>query len=92
MLNIPIPTMFFHETNNGGLEVVDGKQRLTSIWSFIQGRFPDGSSFKLKGLDVFAEPTRLLSISYAVFCLKKKKQNKKKTKKQQQQKQHVHNT
>ena len=55
MLNIPIPTMFFHETNNGGLEVVDGKQRLTSIWSFIQGRFPDGSSFKLKGLDVFAE-------------------------------------
>ena len=37
MLNIPIPTMFFHEVNDGGLEVVDGKQRLTSIWSFING-------------------------------------------------------
>ena len=55
MLNIPIPTMFFHEVNDGGLEVVDGKQRLTSIWSFINGEFPDGSAFKLKGLDVFAE-------------------------------------
>jgi hypothetical protein len=55
MLNIPIPTMFFHEVNDGGLEVVDGKQRLTSIWSFINGSFPDGSAFKLKGLDVFAE-------------------------------------
>src|SRR5674536_378664 len=28
-----------------------------------------------------SEPTRLLSISYAVFCLKKKKKKKKKTKK-----------
>lgn len=55
MLNIPIPTMFFHEVNHGGLEVVDGKQRLTSIWSFIQGKFPDGTKFKLKGLDVFSE-------------------------------------
>ena len=55
MLNIPIPTMFFHEVNDGGLEVVDGKQRLTSIWAFINGEFPDGSAFKLKGLDVFAE-------------------------------------
>ena len=55
MLNIPIPTMFFHEVNDGGLEVVYWKQRLTSIWSFINGSFPDGSAFKLKGLDVFAE-------------------------------------
>ena len=55
MLCIPIPTMFFHEVGGGGLEVVDGKQRLTSIWSFIQGKFPDGTKFTLKGLDVFAE-------------------------------------
>ena len=55
MLCIPIPTMFFHEVGAGGLEVVDGKQRLTSIWSFIQGKFPDGTTFALKGLDVFAE-------------------------------------
>ena len=55
MLNIPIPTMFFHEVRSGLLEVVDGKQRLTSIWSFIQGSFPDGTPFKLKGLEVFHE-------------------------------------
>ena len=55
MLNIPIPTMFFHEIRNGALEVVDGKQRLTSVWSFVTGAFPDGTPFKLKGLDVFAE-------------------------------------
>ena len=55
MLNIPIPTMFFHEVNSGCLEVVDGKQRLTSIWSFTKGKFPDGTPFKLKGLDVFGE-------------------------------------
>ena len=29
LLNVPIPTMFFHETNRGNMEVVDGKQRLT---------------------------------------------------------------
>ena len=55
ILNIPIPTMFFHETQTGKLEVVDGKQRLTSIWSFIQGEFPDGSPFKLTGLEVYED-------------------------------------
>ena len=55
MLNIPIPTMFFHEVDGGCLEVVDGKQRLTSVWSFIQGEFPDGTKFKLKGLEVLDE-------------------------------------
>jgi len=34
------------------LQVVDGKQRLTSIWSFIQEEFPDGTPFKLTGLEV----------------------------------------
>src|SRR5665254_29692 len=33
-----------------------------------------------------SEPTRLLSISYAVFCLKKKKKNLHKTRKKQNQK------
>ena len=55
ILNIPIPTMFFHETQSGKLEVVDGKQRLTSIWSFIQSEFPDGSPFKLTGLEVYED-------------------------------------
>ena len=32
LLNVPIPTLFLNETDSGCLEVVDGKQRLTSIW------------------------------------------------------------
>ena len=38
LLNVPIPTMFFHETERGNMEVVDGKQRLTSIWAFMMAR------------------------------------------------------
>ena len=55
ILNVPIPTLFFHETEHGYLEVVDGKQRLTSVYSFVAGGFPDGSKFKLSGLDVYEE-------------------------------------
>eukprot|EP00976_Prorocentrum_cordatum_P114220 1195819-Prorocentrum_minimum.AAC.1 len=52
LLNVPIPTLFFHEVRNGCLEVVDGKQRLTSIWSFILEQFPDSEPFRLTGLEV----------------------------------------
>ncbi|KAL3693841.1 hypothetical protein R1sor_007492 [Riccia sorocarpa] len=56
LLNIPLPTMFFHERTQGQLEVVDGKQRLTSIWCFMETqRFPDGSDFALTGLEVLDE-------------------------------------
>ena len=47
--------MFFHEVKSGKLEVVDGKQRLTSIWSFVQNEFPGGQAFKLSGLEVYHE-------------------------------------
>lgn len=53
LLNIPLPTMFFHEKSQGHLEVVDGKQRLTSIWCYMEEeKFPDGTDFTLNGLDV----------------------------------------
>ena len=35
--------------------VIDGQQRLTSFFSFIDGQFPSGVDFHLKGLTVFAE-------------------------------------
>ncbi|GAQ88547.1 hypothetical protein KFL_004380070 [Klebsormidium nitens] len=61
LLNIPVPTMFFHEKERGKLEVVDGKQRLTSIWSFIvEERFPDGTQFHLTGLEVLRKLNGLL--------------------------------
>jgi len=55
LLNVPVPTLFFHETSQGELQVVDGKQRLTSIWSYMKGEFPDGSEFPLQGLEVYDE-------------------------------------
>ena len=36
-------------------EVIDGQQRLTSFFSFIDGKLPDGNDFKLSGLKVFTE-------------------------------------
>lgn len=46
LLNIPLP-IIFTATSNEKEEVIDGQQRLTSIFSFIDGHFPDKSSFKL---------------------------------------------
>ena len=46
LLNIPLP-IIFTATTNGKEEVIDGQQRLTSIFSFLDGRFPDGTNFKL---------------------------------------------
>ncbi len=47
ILNIPLPFIFTAEIENNIEEVVDGQQRLTSIFSFIDGKFPDGSIFEL---------------------------------------------
>jgi hypothetical protein len=35
--------------------VIDGQQRLTSLFSFIEGRFPNGEPFKLTGLTAYEE-------------------------------------
>src|ERR1700730_2899494 len=35
--------------------VIDGQQRLTSFFSFIDGQFPSTVDFRLKGLAVFAK-------------------------------------
>lgn len=46
LLNIPLP-IIFTATTDGKEEVIDGQQRLTAIFSFIDGHFPNGSAFKL---------------------------------------------
>eukprot|EP00899_Mesostigma_viride_P014032 jgi/Mesvir1/2262/Mv19308-RA.5 len=52
----PIPTIFCCLGEDGQTwEVVDGKQRLTSLWSFVKGEFPDGRPFVLNGLEVLPE-------------------------------------
>lgn len=49
MLKIPIPAFYFDEDEYGQRTVIDGMQRLTTIYDFIQGRF------KLRGLQYLSE-------------------------------------
>lgn len=55
LLEIPIPVIYMAEEIDKTYSVVDGQQRLTSLCSFIDGAFPDGSDFKLSGLQVLTE-------------------------------------
>ena len=54
LLKIPIPIIYTAE-DNGIEEIVDGQQRLTSIFSFIEGKFPNGKAFKLRKLKILDE-------------------------------------
>lgn len=55
ILEIPIPVIYVAEDAKKMYEVVDGQQRLTSICSYLDGKFPDGDDFKLSGLQVLKE-------------------------------------
>ncbi|WP_462413734.1 GmrSD restriction endonuclease domain-containing protein [Neobacillus sp. Marseille-QA0830] len=50
LLNVPIPLIFTAEDKDSGTElVVDGQQRITSVFEYIDGKFP------LSGLKIFHE-------------------------------------
>ncbi len=56
LLDIPIPVVYLAEELTSSKQVVvDGQQRLTSIASYVSGKFPDGKVFKLNGLQVLKE-------------------------------------
>lgn len=55
LLDIPIPVVYVAEEADKSYSVVDGQQRITSISSFIGGKFPDGKDFTLSGLQVLTE-------------------------------------
>lgn len=55
LLDIPIPIVYLSEEKDGKENVIDGQQRLTAFFSFIDGKLPDNSDFKLWGLQVFTE-------------------------------------
>lgn len=56
LLGIPIPIIYLAEDQDGQhVNVIDGQQRLTSLFSFIDGKFPSGKPFKLTGLNVFSD-------------------------------------
>ena len=55
LLSIPIPIIYISEEPDNKEYVIDGQQRLTSFFSFLDGKFPDGGDFRLTGLNVFKE-------------------------------------
>lgn len=55
LLSIPIPTVYISAEDDNREYVIDGQQRLTSFFSFLDGKLPDGRDFKLSGLKVFKE-------------------------------------
>lgn len=55
LLQIPLPVIYLSEEKDGKVNVIDGQQRLTSFFSYIDGQFPDGKDFKLTKLNVFSE-------------------------------------
>lgn len=58
LLDIPLPVIYLAEEKDAKEYVIDGQQRLTAFFSFIDGRFPDGADFKLTGLKVITELNR----------------------------------
>lgn len=66
LLSIPIPTIFLAENNDDTLEVIDGQQRLSTIFAFMRSKFdnkdvefPDNlnelAELKLTGLDTLIQ-------------------------------------
>ena len=55
LLDIPLPIVYLSEEPDGKEYVIDGQQRLTTFFSFIDGAFPGGRPFKLQGLKVLTE-------------------------------------
>jgi len=58
LLSVPLPIIYLAEGPSGNISVIDGQQRLTSFFSFIDGKFPSGKTFSLSGLQVFPELNR----------------------------------
>lgn len=49
LMGLPIPIFYFNEGSNGELIVVDGRQRLTAFFEFMDNRFP------LTGLSILSQ-------------------------------------
>ena len=47
LMGIPLPMIYFFEDDDGVLQVVDGKQRLTSLFQFIDDEFPLSQSLSI---------------------------------------------
>jgi len=55
LLQVPIPIIYLAEEDGGRESVIDGQQRLTSFFSYVDNAWPLGGAFKLVGMQVFPE-------------------------------------
>ena len=55
LLDIPLPVIYLSEEKDAKEYVIDGQQRLTAFFSYIDGKFPNGRDFRLSGLKVMNE-------------------------------------
>jgi len=51
LLGLPVPSIFVYKEVSGKQIVIDGQQRLRTIWGFFDGVLPNGSPFYLRGVD-----------------------------------------
>lgn len=58
LMDVPIPVIYLAEEKDGTFSVIDGQQRLTSFISFVEGKFPNATEFRLSGLKVMPELNR----------------------------------
>jgi hypothetical protein len=59
LLDIPLPVIYLSEEQDGREFVIDGQQRLTAFFSFLDGKFPDDDKeFRLSGIKVFRDLER----------------------------------
>lgn len=61
LMNVPVPPVFLNEDDYGEFSVIDGKQRITAISSFMRG------NLRLKGLKVFHELNGLTIDEFPTF-------------------------
>jgi uncharacterized protein with ParB-like and HNH nuclease domain len=45
LLDIPLPVIYLSQEKDGREYIIDGQQRLTTFFSFIDGKFPNGKDF-----------------------------------------------
>lgn len=56
LLNVPLPLVYTAEDENGMEVVIDGQQRLLTLFSFVDGNFPrDNKPFRLSKLKIMKE-------------------------------------
>jgi hypothetical protein len=51
LLGLPVPPIFVYKDPSEKQVVIDGQQRLRTIWGFFEGKLPDGSPFYLRSVD-----------------------------------------